>query len=50
MKHLTRMFRLLGDNAATAERNARTVMRLATRFARASMPLTETSEPRSATR
>ena len=44
-EHVTRMFRLLGDGAATAGRNARTVLRLETRLARASMPLEETQDP-----
>jgi len=45
VEHVTRMFRLLGDGAATAGRNARTVLRLETRLARASMPLEETQDP-----
>jgi predicted metalloendopeptidase len=44
-EHVTRMFRHLGDGAATAGRNARTVMRLEMRLARASMPLEETQDP-----
>ncbi|MCX5733985.1 MAG: M13 family metallopeptidase [candidate division NC10 bacterium] len=45
VEHVTRMFRLLGDGAATAGRNARTVLRIETRLARASMPLEETQDP-----
>ncbi|SMB90713.1 Endothelin-converting enzyme 1 [Hymenobacter roseosalivarius DSM 11622] len=36
MTYLTNMFKLLGDNEATAARNANTVMRLETRLAKAS--------------
>jgi predicted metalloendopeptidase len=45
LAHVTRMFRLLGDVAPTAARNAQTVMRLETRLARASMTRTETDDP-----
>jgi putative endopeptidase len=45
VEHVTRMFRLLGDGAATARRNAQAVMRLEVRLARASMPLAETQDP-----
>jgi len=43
--HVERMFRLLGDVAPTAGRHARTVMRLETRLARASMSRDETDDP-----
>jgi predicted metalloendopeptidase len=43
--HVFRMFRLLGDDATLADRNAQTVMRLETRLARASMPRDETDDP-----
>jgi predicted metalloendopeptidase len=45
LAHVERMFRLLGDPAPTAGRNAQTVMRLETRLARASMTRTETDDP-----
>lgn len=45
LAHMERMFRLLGDAAPTAGRNAQTVMRLETRLAQASMTRTETDDP-----
>ncbi len=45
LAHLTRMFRLLGDAAPLAGRYARTVMRMETRLARASMTREETEDP-----
>jgi predicted metalloendopeptidase len=43
--HMERMFGLLGDMPPVAGRNARTVMRLETRLARASMTRDETDDP-----
>jgi predicted metalloendopeptidase len=43
--HVERMFLLLGDAAPVAAWNARTVIRLETRLARASMPRDETDDP-----
>ncbi|HSB70993.1 MAG TPA: M13 family metallopeptidase [Candidatus Methylomirabilis sp.] len=43
--HAERMFRLLGDEASTAKKNAQTVMRLETRLARASMTRAQTDDP-----
>ncbi len=43
--HIARMFRLLGDADSAANRNARTVMRLETQLARASMTRDETDDP-----
>ena len=43
--HVERMFRLLGDPASAARRQAQAVLRLETRLARASMTRTETDDP-----
>jgi len=43
--HVERMFRLLGEAAPVAGRNAQTVMRLETRLARVSMTRDETDDP-----
>ena len=43
--HVERMFRLLGDAAPVAGRNAQTVLRLETRLARASMTREKTEDP-----
>jgi putative endopeptidase len=45
VEHVARMFQFLGDDAATAKRSARTVMRLERRLARASMTRVETQDP-----
>src|SRR6202041_2578635 len=38
VKHIARMFKLMGDDAATAEGESKTVMALETKLAKASMP------------
>ncbi len=45
VEHMTRMFALLGDDAATAARNATTVMRIETELARASMSRVDLRDP-----
>ncbi|WP_207435817.1 M13 family metallopeptidase [Sabulibacter ruber] len=44
-KHVANMFQLLGDNAATAQKNAAKVMELETRLAKASMTRVEQRDP-----
>ena len=43
--HMTQMFQLLGDSAAAAERNAKTVMRIETALAKASLTRVEQRDP-----
>ncbi|MBC6988435.1 M13 family metallopeptidase [Hymenobacter sp. BT491] len=43
--YLTNMFKLLGDNAATASKNTETVMRIETRLAKASKTRVELRDP-----
>ncbi|WP_374515325.1 M13 family metallopeptidase [Niveibacterium sp.] len=45
VEHMTRMFALLGDDAATAARNAATVLRIETELARASMSRVDLRDP-----
>lgn len=45
VEHMTRMFALLGDDAATAARNAAAVMRIETELARASMSRVDLRDP-----
>jgi putative endopeptidase len=45
VKHVAKMFELLGDDAAAAARNAETVMRLETKLAEASMTNVEMRDP-----
>lgn len=45
INHITKMFYLLGEDAATAERHARTVMELETALAEGSMDLETTRNP-----
>lgn len=45
LKHIAKMFELLGDTRETAVQNANTVMRIETNLARASMSLTEQRNP-----
>ena len=45
VKHVARMFTLLGDNAASSSANAATVMRLETELARASRKLEDLRDP-----
>ncbi len=45
VKHMTKMFELMGDDAARAEANARTVMAIETRLAQASMTNVEQRDP-----
>jgi putative endopeptidase len=43
--HLTKMFELLGDEPDTAEKNAKTIMKLETRLAKASFTNVENQDP-----
>ncbi|MBI3787910.1 MAG: M13 family metallopeptidase, partial [Ignavibacteriales bacterium] len=45
VNHMTAMFKLLGDDAATAEANAKNVMALETRLAKASLTPVENRDP-----
>lgn len=45
VEHMSRMFALLGDDGATAARNAATVMRIETELARASMSRVDLRDP-----
>ncbi|HUM45714.1 MAG TPA: M13 family metallopeptidase [Chitinophagales bacterium] len=45
VKHITKMFALMGDDAATAEKNAATIMRLETSLAEKSRKLADLRDP-----
>ncbi|WP_276499216.1 M13 family metallopeptidase [Pontibacter litorisediminis] len=45
VKHLQNMFQLMGDDAATAQKKAQTVMSIETRLAKASKPRVELRDP-----
>ncbi len=45
ISHLERMFKLMGDDEATAKANAQTIMRLETQMAKASMTRVEMRDP-----